>query len=139
MSAEDDLQDEEFYSTLIPVNEQQMACIGSELIDLFNFSDEIDDADEDYFVRLGLTCTVEYDEMCDCDIRSFRELSDEAYYLLTFTPDTDLSDFSMLDLLAIEEIPEQTYIDFADAAETSPCDGDCDNCLQNCIGKQPIE
>ncbi len=133
-------EEEDIFNTLIPVNDHQMACSGIELIDLFNYSEEVDEADESYFTRLGLTCTMAPDDFAfDAELRSFAELSEDAYYLLTFTPETDLADFSMLNLLAIEEISEQAYTDFVEAVDAAPCDGDCDNCDQDCIGKQPIE
>ncbi len=140
---EDDFFDddtEDIFASLIPVNDHQIACAGIELIDLLNYSEEVDEADESYFTRLGLTYKWVEDDFCPEEkLRVFAELSDEAYYLLTFTDETDLTDFSMLNLLSIEEIPEQTYHDFAAAAGATPCDGNCDACNQACIGKQPIE
>ncbi len=127
------------FDSLIPVNDHQVACSGSDLIDMLNFDEAVDEAGDALFQRLGLTYTLEKDDCCDFELRRFNELSEDAYYLITFSPQTDLEDFSMVDARSIEEISEQCYCDLADAANETPCDGNCDECDQDCIGKQPIE
>ncbi len=127
------------FDSLLPVNDHQLACVGSDLIDMLNFDEAVDEAGDELFKRLGLTYVLEHDDLCDFDIRHFNELSEEAYYLITFGPETDLEDFSIADAIAIEEISEECYADLLEAADETPCDGNCDDCDQDCIGKQPIE
>ncbi len=136
---ENEYQDDNYEdacNSLIPVNETQVACDGIDLIDMLNYSESVDEHEKEIFTRLGLTYTVEHDEMLDFDIRHFNELSEEKCYLLTFPEGADLADFDIADVLAIEEIPQETYNDLFSAYNETPCDGDCENCSQDCIGKE---
>ncbi len=133
---EDD--EEDLFTSLIPVNDHQIACDGLDLIDMLNFSESVDEVEEIFFKRLGLTYTMEEDEM-GFEMRRYNELSEEKAYLLTFPDGTDLSDFDIVDVLSIEELAQETYNDLVVAAGETPCDGDCENCSQDCIGKKPID
>ncbi len=132
-------EDEDFFESLIPINNHQIACSGIELSDLINYSESVDDSEDAFFERLGLSYTFESEEDRELKLRTFNEIDVEKYYILIFPEGTDLADFDIVDLVAFEEITQETYNSLSSAYNTDPCDGDCENCPQDCIGKQPID
>lgn len=115
------------------VGEHQLACPGVDLIEMLNCDDAVGPA---LYARLGLT--PQREEALDFDYLTFAELRPEAYYMLSFPEGTDFSDFSVAQALAIEEISETRFNELPTDDDDGPCDGDCEHCPQDCIGKRPV-
>lgn len=116
------------------VSETQIACSGADLIDMLNCDEGVDEA---LFARLNLTPHI--DDSLDFEFVVFDEINEESYYCVTFPEGTDFSDFSIAQAYALEEISEKCFNDLAADDAEDPCDGDCENCPQDCIGKIPVE
>lgn len=130
----DPIETEEDLLDIRPVSDTQIACSGADLIDMLNCDEGVDEA---LFTRLDLT--PHPDDSFDFEFLVFDEISEDAYYCITFPEGTDFSDFSIAQACALEEITEKCFNDLASAYEEEPCDGDCENCPQDCIGKLPVE
>ncbi len=118
---------------LRPVSATQIACSGADLVDLLNCDEGVGEA---LYARLGLTPHT--DDSLGFEYTAFAEIDEDAYYMLTFPEGTDFADFTVAQALALEEISEMCFNDLAlDESEMS-CDGDCDNCPQECVGKLPV-
>lgn len=121
---------------LRPVSSTQIACPGYDLIDLLCYDDAVT---PETFRRLGLTY-VEGEEDPETGFAepTVEELDPEAYYLLTFPEGTDFEDLTVANALLVEEFPEKCFNDLAVDDSEMSCDGDCENCPQDCIGKRPV-
>ena len=115
------------------VGEHQIACSGADLTDMLNCDEGIG---PELYARLGLTAT--QDTSLEFTFFTFAEVSEEAYYMVTFPEGTDFANFSIAQALAIEEISPERFEELPTGDEPEPCDGDCDHCPQDCIGKQPV-
>lgn len=133
-SSEDPAEQDEETFDLRYVSENQIACPGTDLEEMLNFDDRVGPA---LYQRLGLT--PHRDEGEDFLYNTFEEVDIEGYYMITFPSGTDFSDFSIADALAIEPFSEARFLELPTGDEDEPCDGDCENCPQDCIGKQPID
>ena len=110
----------------------QIACSGADLLDLLNCDEGVG---PDLYARLGLTPHT--DDSLGFDWVEFDEIDEGAYYALEFPAGTDFADFSVAQALRLEEISEKCFNDLPTGDE-DPCDGDCDHCTQDCIGKIPV-
>lgn len=128
IETEDDLLD------IRAVSETQIACSGADLVDMLNCDEGVDEA---LFTRLNLTPYI--DDSVGFDYVFFNEINEDAYYCISFPEGTDFSDFSIAQAYALEEISEKCFNDLAEDEADYPCDGDCENCPQACIGKIPVE
>ncbi len=128
-----ELLDEDFLD-LRPVNDRQFACSGEDLEALLNYDLAEIDADA-LFNRLGLTPHAV--EICGAPYVTFDEIDPEGYYLVTLTEGADATEFSTQELVAFESISETCFNELQAEEDDWPCDGDCDKCLQDCIGKTP--
>ena len=111
----------------------QIACSGADLLDLLNCDEGVG---PDLYARLGLTPHT--DDSLGFDWVEFDEIDEGAYYALDFPEGTDFADFSVAQTLRLEEISEKCFNDLPTGDEDDPCDGDCDHCPQDCIGKIPV-
>lgn len=111
----------------------QIACSGADLLDLLNCDEGVG---PDLYARLGLTPHT--DDSLGFDWVEFDEIDEGAYYALDFPEGTDFADFSVAQALRLEEISEKCFNDLPTGDEDDPCDGDCDHCPQDCIGKIPV-
>ncbi len=111
----------------------QIACSGADLLDLLNCDEGVG---PDLYARLGLTPRT--DDSLGFDWVEFDEIDEGAYYALDFPEGTDFADFSVAQALRLEEISEKCFNDLPTGDEDDPCDGDCDHCPQDCIGKIPV-
>ncbi len=125
--------DEDTLLDLRYVNAHQIACPGMDLEDMLNCDTAVG---EELYKRLHLTPHV--DTSCDFEWVVFDEIRDGAYYMITFPEETDFSDFSIAQALAVEEISETCFNNLQPCEEDDSCDGDCDSCPQECIGKVPV-
>lgn len=121
---------------LRPVSATQIACPGYDLIDLLCYDEAVSD---DTFRRLGLALREEEDPETGFVEPTVEGLDPEAYYLVTFPDGTDFEDFTVADALSVEDFPEKCFNDLAVDDSEMSCDGDCENCPQDCIGKRPVE
>lgn len=128
-----DCGDEDAGYDLRYVSETQLACSGEDLMELLNFDADVD---EDLYQRLGLTAHLEQTE--EFEYYTFDEVIPEKYYMITFPSETDFSDFTVAQALSIEEITEQRFQELELDDSEMACDGNCDCCDQDCIGKQPV-
>ncbi len=112
----------------------QIACPGADLVDLLNCDAGVG---PDLYARLGLTPRDVSAEM-GFDWLAFDEIDEEAYYAIDFPEGTDFGDFTIAQALRLEEIPETCFNTLPTGAEEEPCDGECETCPQDCIGKRPV-
>ncbi len=118
------------------VSATQIACPGADLADLLCYDEA---ATPELIANLGFTYGETEDPEGEFTEPYVEGIDLDAYYLITFPDGTDLEDFSIADALAVELFSEKCFNELAvDEAEMA-CDGDCDNCPQDCIGKQPVE
>lgn len=115
------------------VSETQLACSGEDLMELLNFDADVDEA---LYARLGLTPMLQQGD--DFEFYEFEEILPEKYYMITFPPETDFSDFTVAQALSVEEITEQRFQELERDDSEMACDGNCECCDQDCIGKQPV-
>ena len=115
------------------VSQWQIACPGPDLLDMLNCDDGVG---PDLYARLGLTPRVE--DLDGLEWVCFDEIRDDAYYMLTFPEGTDFADFSVAQALRLEEIDEKCFNDLPTDDEADACDGECETCPQNCVGKLPV-
>ena len=115
------------------VSDTQLACCGADLVELLNFDADVDEA---LYQRLGLTAELQQGE--DFEYYEFKELEPDHFYMLTFPPETDFTDFTVAQALSIEEISAQRFEELALDDSEMACDGNCECCDQDCIGKQPV-
>lgn len=134
-SAVDDMAEEDEFD-LRPVSATQIACPGYDLMDLLCYDEAVT---EETFKRLGLTLVETTDAETGFVEPSVEGLDPEAYYLVTFPEGTDFEDFSVADALSVEEFPEKCFNDLAMDESEMSCDGNCETCPQDCIGKRPVE
>lgn len=129
-----ELLDGEFLD-LRPVSETQFACSGEDLESLLNYGDE--GVDEAFFVRLGLTARA--GELCGEPYYTFEEIEPERYYLVTLADGSDASEFSVAQAVRVEEFSEKCFneLDESESDDDWPCEGDCEHCPQDCVGKLP--
>jgi hypothetical protein len=130
-----DCCDEELDFDLRPVSETQVACPGVDLIDMLIYDEDVNDAT---FQRLNLTAHLCEDE-AGYETYTFDEINPEKFYLITFPEGTNLEEISLADAISLEEISEKCFNDLDVPEYEDPCDGNCEVCLQDCIGKQPID
>lgn len=128
--AEDDAGDD---FDLRYVSDTQIACSADDLTDLLNFDADVG---EELYERLGLTAEVQSAD--EFDYFTFKEILPGHYYMLTFPAETDFTDFTVAQALSIEEITEQRFEELALDDSEMACDGNCECCDQDCIGKQPV-
>ncbi len=126
--------DEELDFDLRPVSETQVACPGIDLIDMLVYDEDVTD---ETFKRLHLTPHVTEDEAGYEEV-TFDEIDAEGYYLISFPEGTDLSEIALATALSIEPISETCFNALDVPEDDFPCDGNCDDCPQECIGKQPV-
>lgn len=129
--AEDD--GEEGLLDLRYLGQWQIACSGEDLLDLLNCDDGVGPA---LYARLGLTPRPV--EGLDFAWTEFAEIDPSAYYALEFPAGTDFADFSVAQALRLEEIGEKCFNDLPTGEEDDACDGDCEHCPQDCVGKRPV-
>lgn len=131
---EGELLDEDFLD-LRPVSDNQFACSGEDLESLLNYGD--DGVDAAFFARLGLTARA--GELCGEPYYTFDEVSPDRYYLVTLADGADATEFSMAQAVRVEEFSEKCFNELceSDSDEDWPCEGDCENCPQDCVGKLP--
>ena len=115
------------------VSDTQLACSGEDLMELLNFDADVDEA---LYERLGLIAELQQGE--DFEFYEFKEILPENYYMITFPPETDFSDFTVAQALSVEEITEQRFQELELDDSEMACDGNCECCDQDCIGKQPV-
>ncbi len=115
------------------VSEHQIACSGIDLKDMLNYDDAVD---LKLYARLHLTSHIV--QASGFEYTEFDEISDDAFYMITFPEGTDFSDFSIAQALTVEEISEKCFNGLPTGSEDEPCDGNCEDCPQECIGKQPV-
>lgn len=115
------------------VGEHQIACAGADLTDMLNCDEGVG---PELYARLGLTAT--QDTSLEFTFFTFDEVDEEAYYMVTFPEGTDFANFSIAQALSIEEISPERFEELPTGDELDPCDGDCEHCLQDCIGKEPV-
>lgn len=116
------------------INEHQIACSGGDLIDMLNCDEGVS---PELYTRLHLTPHT--DDSLGFEYTFFDELKDDAFYMISFPDGTDFQDFSIAQALALEEISEKCFNDLAMEESELSCDGDCETCPQECIGKLPVE
>ncbi|MEG1552584.1 MAG: hypothetical protein RR133_01505 [Kiritimatiellia bacterium] len=116
------------------VSETQIACAGFDLVDLLNCDEGVG---LELYHRLHLTAQKELS--LDFDYTVFDEIEDEKFYMLTFPTGTDFADFSIVQVLSVDEISEKCFNDLVIDDSEMSCDGNCDACPQDCIGKHPVE
>lgn len=129
-----DCCDEDLDFDLRPVSNTQVACPGVDLIDMLIYDEDVN---EETFQRLHLTAHLIEDEM-GYETYAFDEIEANKYYLITFPEGTNLEEISLADAISLEEISEKCFNDLDVPEYEDPCDGDCEHCPQDCIGKQPI-
>lgn len=127
-------EDEEIDFDLRPISATQVACPALDLIDMLTYDEDVDEAT---YERLHLTAHITEDEAGYENV-TFDEIDENGYYMITFPEGTDLSEISLATALMIEPISEQAFNDLDVPEDDFPCDGDCDVCPQDCIGKQPV-
>lgn len=115
------------------VSDTQIACSADDLTDLLNFDADVD---EELYARLGLTAETQSE--ADFEYTIFKEIVSGRYYMVTFPSGTDFTDFTVAQALSIEEISEQRFEELALDDSEMACDGNCECCDQDCIGKQPV-
>ncbi|MBQ9694700.1 MAG: hypothetical protein IJV69_08090 [Kiritimatiellae bacterium] len=115
------------------VSDTQLACSGEDLTELLNFDADVDEA---LYAKLGLTAVLQQAE--DFEFYTFEEILPECYYMITFPPETNFADFTVAQALSIEEMTEQRFQELELDDSEMACDGNCDCCDQDCIGKQPV-
>ena len=115
------------------VGEHQIACAGADLTDMLNCDEGVG---PELYARLGLTAT--QDTSLEFTFFTFDEVDEEAYYMVTFPEGTDFANFSIAQALSIEEISPERFEELPTGDELDPCDGDCEHCPQDCIGKEPV-
>lgn len=115
------------------VSDTQLACSGADLMELLNFDADVDEA---LYERLGLTAELQQEE--DFEYYEFKEILPENYYMISFPAGTDFTDFTVAQAIAIEEMDEARFAELDAGVAEMACDGDCDSCEQDCIGKQPV-
>lgn len=120
---------------LRPVSETQVACPGIDLIDMLTYDEDVTD---ETFERLKLTAHLCEDE-AGYETYAFDEIDAEKFYLITFPEGTNLEEISLADAISLEEISEKCFNDLDVPKDDDPCDGNCEICPQDCIGKQPID
>lgn len=125
--------DEDSFLDLRYISAHQIACPGTDLEDMLNCDDAVG---EDLYHRLNLTPHV--DTSCDFDWLVFDEIRGDAFYMITFPEGTDFSDFSIAQALKVEEIAETCFNNLQSCEDDESCDGECDSCPQECIGKVPV-
>ncbi len=125
---EDDLLDLRY------LGQWQIACSGADLLDLLNCDEGVGPA---LYKRLGLTPYT--DDSLGFDWTEFDEIDEAAYYAIEFPAGTDFADFSVAQAIRLEEISEKCFNDLPTGDEDEPCDGDCDHCSQDCVGKLPVK
>ncbi len=134
---ETELLDDGDFLDLRPVSDNQFACSGEDLESLLNYGDE--GVDEAFFAKLGLTARP--GELCGEPYHTFDEVLPGRYYLVTLTEDADATEFSMAQAVKVEEFSEKCFneLDESDSDDDGawPCEGDCENCPQDCVGKLP--
>lgn len=126
--------DEEIDFDLRPVSATQVACPGIDLIDMLIYDEDVT---EETFQKLRLTAHVVEDE-AGYESYTFDEIEEEKYYLITFPEGTNLEEISLADAISLEEISKKCFNDLDVPEMDEPCDGNCECCPQDCIGKQPI-
>lgn len=129
-----DCCDEDLDFDLRPVSNTQVACPGIDLIDMLIYDEDVN---EETFQRLHLTAHLIEDEM-GYETYAFDEIDADKYYLITFPEGTNLEEISLADAISLEEISEKCFNDLDVPEDEEPCDGNCEDCSQDCIGKQPI-
>ncbi len=133
---EDLLPDEDDEDTLLDlryVSQWQIACPGADLVDMLNCDDDVG---PNLYARLGLTPhTEDFDGL---EWVEFAEIRPDGYYMIDFPEGTDFADFSIAQALRLEEIDEKCFNDLPTGDEDDPCDGNCEHCSQDCIGKRPV-
>jgi hypothetical protein len=115
------------------VSDTQIACSAEDLTDLLNFDADVG---EELYARLGLTAVTQQAD--DFEYVEFKEICAGGYYMVTFPPETDFSDFTVAQALSIEEISAERFEELALDDSEMACDGNCECCDQDCIGKQPV-
>ena len=115
------------------VSDTQIACSAEDLTDLLNFDADVG---EELYERLGLTAETHAAD--DFEYFEFKEIVSGKFYMLTFPPETDFADFTVAQALSVEEISEQRFEELASDVSEMACDGNCECCDQDCIGKQPV-
>lgn len=115
------------------VSDTQLACSAEDLTDLLNFDADVGEA---LYQRLGLTAETQMAD--DFEYTEFKEILPGHYYMVTFPSGTDFTDFTVAQALSIEEISEQRFEELALDDSEMACDGNCECCDQDCIGKQPV-
>lgn len=115
------------------VSDTQIACSAEDLTDLLNFDADVG---EELYERLGLTAETHAAD--DFEYFEFKEIVSGKFYMLTFPPETDFADFTVAQALSVEEISEQRFEELALDVSEMACDGNCECCDQDCIGKQPV-
>lgn len=133
---EDDGEEEGDDFDLRTVSATQIACPGYDLIDLLCYDEAVT---PETFRRLGLTYREAENPETGFPEPTVEGLDPEAHYLITFPEGADLGDFTIADALTVEDFPEKCFNDLAMDDSEMSCDGDCDNCPQDCIGKRPVE
>lgn len=126
--------DDELDFDLRPVSDTQVACPGCDLIDMLIYDEDVT---EETFQRLHLTAHLIEDE-AGYETYAFDEIADDKFYLITFPEGTNLEEISLADAISLEEISEKCFNDLDIPEYEEPCDGNCEDCPQDCIGKQPI-
>jgi len=123
-----------FYD-LRDVSPTRLACPGEDLVDLLAYDPEVDEAT---YARLGLTPP---ERRLDDDGNEFfviPEIDPEGYYVITFPEDEDPETATFASAIALEPIDREAFEALPPPEADDPCDGDCDRCPQDCVGKQPI-
>ena len=121
---------------LRPVSATQIACPGYDLIDLLCYDEDVTPKT---LKRLHLTMEEgEPDPETGFAEPNIPELDPEAFYLITFPVGTDFENFTVADALSVENFPEKCFNDLATDDSEMACDGNCEACPQDCIGKRPV-
>ena len=132
-SEDDDDNDEGF--DLRCVSATQMACPGYDLLDLMAYDEDVT---ADTFKRLNLTAYEVEDDVTGLPHLEVEEIDPEKFYLVTFPDGTDMSALSVSLAISVEEFSEKCFNDLDAEEEDISCDGDCEHCPQDCIGKLPV-
>lgn len=109
------------------VGEHQLACLGFDLVDLLGESENTPALAH----KLALTPHLVTED--DLEYYTFDEIDLEKPYLITW-PDAD-TDFQIDDAIAIEPFDQDRFEALAEDTD-GLCEGDCEHCTQDCVGKE---